>query len=116
MRNIFSLLMLTYLPKRFSFFNNKNFQHIVDINPRMTDKDIWDYSIQHGKVILTKDADFYNRSISSVTKPKVIYFQLGNVTLDELHIYFKLNWESILKHLKNASLIIASRDNIKVII
>jgi len=77
----FSFLVDVNLPKWFSFFNKENFIHIVDINPFMTDDEIWEYAIKNDKVILTKDTDFYSKSISNVVKPKVIFFQLGNMTL-----------------------------------
>jgi predicted nuclease of predicted toxin-antitoxin system len=112
----YSFLVDVNLPKYFSFFNDEKFVHIVDLNPRMTDDDVWEYAIKHDKVILTKDADFYSKSISSIIKPKVIYFQLGNMTLAELHRYFELNWESLCNYLEETSLIIAERDNIKIVV
>ncbi len=111
----FSFLVDVNLPKWFSFFNNENFLHVVDINPRMTDVEIWEYAIKHNKVILTKDTDFYSKSISLAITPKVIWFQLGNMTLAELHHYFELNWGKIIHHLIEANLIIAKKDRINVI-
>jgi predicted nuclease of predicted toxin-antitoxin system len=51
----------------------------------------------------------------SENAPKVIYLQLGNITLKELHFYFEENWNSIIAHLDKTSLIIAQKDQIKVI-
>lgn len=112
----YSFLVDFNLPKRFSFFCSEKFIHIADIDPCMTDDNIWDYALENNKVILTKDTDFYSKSISAVVKPKVIYFQIGNMTLDELHQYFELHWITIIDHLKEASLIITQRDKIKVIV
>ena len=112
----YSFLVDVNLPKKFSFFKCANFVHVVDINPRFTDEEIWDYALSEDKVILTKDADFYEKSISSETKPKVIFMQLGNLTIKELHHFFELNWGIIIDHLENASLIIVNIDNIKVVI
>ena len=103
------------LPKRFNFFNSPDFIHIVDINPLMTDEEIWKYALKTRCVILTKDADFYNLFINSATTPKVIYFQLGNCTLKQLHDYFTANWNNILSHLDDNSMIIALKDKIQVI-
>jgi len=114
--NEYSFLVDVNLPKWFSFFNKENFSHIVDINSRMTDDEIWEYAIEHNKVILTKDTDFYSKSISSIIKPKVIFFQLGNMTLVELHNYFELYWSTIISHLTEADLIIARRHQINVIV
>ena len=111
----FSFLVDVNLPKRFDFFNNENFTHVVDINPRMSDDEIWKYAIENNKIILTKDTDFYSRAISSSIAPKVIWFQLGNMTLKKLHQYFKLNWEIVLSHLTEGKLIIAQKEQINVI-
>jgi predicted nuclease of predicted toxin-antitoxin system len=112
----YSFLVDVNLPKWFSFFNKENFIHIVDMDTRMTDDDIWEYAIRNNKVILTKDTDFYNKSISTLVKPKVIYFQLGNMTLADLHNYFEVNWSKILSHLREADMIIVQRDKINVIL
>ena len=42
------------LPKRFAPFNSDKFIHVVDINPKMTDNEIWDCALKHNKVILNK--------------------------------------------------------------
>ena len=47
------------LPKYFRFFNSDNFIHDVDINPCMTDTEIWNYALNNNLVILTKDSDFF---------------------------------------------------------
>ena len=103
------------LPKKFKFFNSPNFTHVVDINPQMTDDEIWNYAIEKDKVIITKDADFYDRFMYSENAPKVIYIRLGNITLKELHLYFEKNWDTIITHLDKTSLVIAKKDCIQVI-
>lgn len=114
--NKYSFVVDVNLPKRFSFFNNDAFVHVVDIDPFMTDDQLWNYALKHNRVIITKDSDFYEKSLSSDKNPKVIYLKLGNATLNELHRFFELNWNDILKHLELASLIIVEWTQIKVII
>jgi predicted nuclease of predicted toxin-antitoxin system len=104
------------LPKKFSFFNSANFEHVVDINPRLTDEEIWNYALDKNRVIITKDTDFYNRSISSEIRPKVIFLQLANITLKQLHHFFQLNWQVIIDYLDKGDLIIVNQNQIKVII
>jgi len=77
------------LPKHFSFFNTPDFHHVSDINPSMTDQEIWTYALANKLVIITKDADFYYKCITSSNYPKIIHLQLGNLTLKELHNYFE---------------------------
>jgi predicted nuclease of predicted toxin-antitoxin system len=102
------------LPKHFSYFNNSNFLHIADIDPKMSDKKIWNYAIHHNCVILTKDTDFYDLFLTVESHPKVVYFQLGNLTIKELHLYFEKYWPTIIKLLENASFIIAGSSKITV--
>lgn len=111
----FQFLVDVNLPKRFNFFNSPLFTHIVDIDPFMTDEQIWKYAIENDKVILTKDADFYDKFMFSEISPKVIYFQLGNLTLKELHSFFLINWADVISHLEEGSMIVVQKDQIKVI-
>lgn len=103
------------LPKYFSYFNDSRFIHVVDINPKMTDDDIWNYALKYKLIILTKDVDFYIKFISESLTPKIIYFQLGNITLNELHIYFEKYWSYLLKLLKSYDFLIARQYDVKVI-
>lgn len=100
------------LPKQFSFFNKSSFHFVADIDPKMSDTKLWEYLLKNNLVIVTKDTDFYNLSISSVNKPKVIYLQLGNMKIPELHEFFEKNWSGIVHHLSESSMIIVQRDKI----
>jgi predicted nuclease of predicted toxin-antitoxin system len=111
----FDFLVDVNLPKMFSFFNYSNFTHIVDINPMMTDDEVWKYALKNNQVILTKDTDFYYKYMNSLVSPKVVYFQLGNTTLKNLHIYFEKNWDIIISYLDTYNLIYATKDQIIII-
>ena len=111
----FQFLVDVNLPKRFSFFNSPLFTHIADIDAYMTDQQVWEYALENEKVILTKDADFYDKFMISKVSPKVVYFQLGNLSLKELHNFFMNNWEAIISHLENGSMLVVQKDQIKVI-
>ncbi len=39
---------------------------------------VWDYARQHGFVIVSKDADFHQRSFVFGAPPKVVWVRLGN--------------------------------------
>lgn len=103
------------LPKKFQFFHSHQFLHVVDINPFMKDKEIWDYAIANELVILTKDTDFYELHLTNDVFPKVVYFKLGNMGLNDLHQFFQEFWPSIITKLENSSFIIAYLDKITVI-
>ena len=112
----FSFLVDVNLPKRFRFFNSDKFTHVVDIDCHMTDTKNWEYAITHRFVILTKDADFYHKSILSQESPKIVYFQLGNMSINDLFNYFTLNWEQIVAKLGHSLLIVAKRDSIDIVL
>jgi len=103
------------LPKRFSFFNSPEFTHLVDINSEMSDTEVWSYAKENDFIILTKDSDFYYRSLFEEKTVKVIYLKLGNQKLSELHIFFTNNWGLIKKQIESHWLIIASHDEIEII-
>jgi predicted nuclease of predicted toxin-antitoxin system len=104
------------LPKKFSFFNNPNFEFVADIELTLSDSDIWKYALENDLVILTKDSDFYHRSILAKLRPKIVYFELGNRTLKQLHEYFTTNWPKIVNSLLNADLIVATRNTVDELI
>ena len=103
------------LPKFFRYFNNEHFVHVVDLNPQMSDTMLWKYAMKHDLIILTKDADFYFMALINEDCPKVVYFQLGNHTIRQLHNYFELHWESIVKQLEMATFIIAKPSKIEIV-
>jgi predicted nuclease of predicted toxin-antitoxin system len=103
------------LPKFFIFFNHPNFTHVVDIDPHWTDKEIWEYALEKNYVILSKDVDFYNRFIASDISPKIIYLQLGNLSLKNLYAFFEENWSNILLNLNKGKLFYVTLNNIKII-
>ncbi len=104
------------LPKFFSFFNHTGFVHVVDIDPCMSDEALWRYALEHSCTILTKDVDFYHKCSAGGPCPKVIHFQLGNMTLRELHRYFEQYWSTIVDQLATATLIRAERDQLVVLL
>jgi predicted nuclease of predicted toxin-antitoxin system len=53
--------------------------HVREIGLRQAeDAVIWDYAAQHGLAIVTKDADFRQRSFLLGHPPKIIWLRLGN--------------------------------------
>ncbi|MBI5769123.1 MAG: DUF5615 family PIN-like protein [Verrucomicrobia bacterium] len=48
------------------------------------DEVIWEYAGQHGCVLVSKDSDFYERSLLFGPPPKFVWLSLGNCTRDEV--------------------------------
>jgi predicted nuclease of predicted toxin-antitoxin system len=54
-------------------------QHVRDVGLRdAADAVIWQYAAQHGFAIVTKDADFHQRSFLYGHPPKVVWVRVGN--------------------------------------
>ncbi|TKB73958.1 MAG: hypothetical protein E8D46_08760 [Nitrospira sp.] len=53
--------------------------HVRDIGlSTASDDDVWQYAAQHGFTVVTKDADFHQRSFLFGHPPKVVWIRLGN--------------------------------------
>ena len=53
--------------------------HVREVGLKAADDaDVWSYASQHGLAIVTKDADFRQRSFLFGHPPKVIWVRLGN--------------------------------------
>ena len=51
---------------------------------RADDDAVWAHAARHGLVIVSKDADFHQRSFVFGHPPKVIWIQRGNCPTDEI--------------------------------
>ncbi len=59
--------------------------HVRDVGLKSsTDRKVWDYAVEKGYIIVTKDADFRQRSFLLGPPPKVIWIGLGNCSTREI--------------------------------
>jgi len=100
------------LPKYFKFFNKPEFSFVIDISLTFSDTKIWEYAVEKNLIIITKDTDFYYRSLIASIKPKVVYISLGNISLKQLNSYFTLYWHIIEEALHNHYLIVVKEEGI----
>ena len=47
------------------------------------DPAIWAYAVEHGFLLVSKDTDFYERSVLYGAPPKVIWLRIGNSTVND---------------------------------
>lgn len=58
-----------------------NCQHVRNVGLKEApDTEVWDYARSNGYTIVSKDSDFYQRSLTLGFPPKVIWVRLGNCT------------------------------------
>lgn len=53
---------------------------------------IWQYAVEHGAAILTKDEDFAQRCLVHQQAPVVVWLRIGNATNPELLAWFLPQW------------------------
>ena len=59
--------------------------HVRDVGlASSTDAEVWRYALEHGLAIVSKDADFRQRSFSFGHPPKVVWIQRGNCSTAEI--------------------------------
>lgn len=83
------------LPYRFVHWAGNEYIHQHDIDPRLSDKQIWEYAKNNNLTIVTKDSDFADRMIMSEPPPKVIHIKIGNIKLNQFHSFIAKNWNKI---------------------
>jgi predicted nuclease of predicted toxin-antitoxin system len=50
---------------------------------RAQDTEVWRYAAENGFTIVTKDADFHQRSLLLGSPPKVVWLRIGNCSVAE---------------------------------
>ncbi len=83
------------LPRHLTVWNREKCEFVADIDPSLSDKDIWTYATGHGLVIVSKDADFADRVLLSTSGPSVIHLKVGNMKFRELDEFLARVWEDI---------------------
>jgi predicted nuclease of predicted toxin-antitoxin system len=48
---------------------------------RASDAEVWNYAAEHGYTIVSKDADFHQRSLLLGAPPKVVWVRQGNCSV-----------------------------------
>lgn len=93
-----------------------SFIFVKDISLTMPDNDIWLTAIEHNYTLLTRDKDFYYRSIQSTAAPKVVLFRIGNCVNDVLIDTFAKHIQEIEKLMKQHRLLALWPNEIQIII
>ena len=59
--------------------------HVRDLGlDRSSDAEVWRHASENGYAIVTKDADFHERSLLSGHPPKVVWIRRGNCTTTQI--------------------------------
>ncbi len=59
--------------------------HVREVELQAVDDEVvWDYAHDHGFVIVSKDAEFHQRSLVLGAPPKFVWIRLGNCSTDDI--------------------------------
>jgi len=75
----------------------------VGRNP--TDSQIWNFARTHDLVIVSKDADFSDRIITSLPPRRVVHLRFGNLRRNEYHALLARRWPQVESLLKTSKLV-----------
>lgn len=71
--------------------------HVVEIGlEHADDGDIWEFAKANSFVVVTKDADFQQRSFLFGPPPAVVWLRLGNASTSEIEDHVRANSWAIL--------------------
>jgi predicted nuclease of predicted toxin-antitoxin system len=83
------------LPINIQFSPTWPVEHVTDLGDSLSDTEIWEYAKTHDLVIVTKDADFSDRIITSSPPPRVIHLRFGNMRKRDFHAFLSRVWAKI---------------------
>jgi predicted nuclease of predicted toxin-antitoxin system len=83
---------------------------VVEIGLRHAkDSAIWNYAVEHGAAILTKDEDFAERCIHTQNSPVIVWMRIGNATNPRLLEWFLPVLPAVLQRLEAGDRLIEVR-------
>jgi len=101
------------LPVRLRFSPRLPIVPISKVGRTPSDSQIWEFARKHDLVIMSKDADFSDRIITSLPPPKVVHLRFGNLRRDEFHALLARVWPQIETLLKTHKLVNVYSDRLE---
>ena len=89
--NNLSFKLIKLLKEEFSYIS-----HVGDFNlSKANDDEIWNYAKNNGFIIVTKDSDFFDKSLLYGKPPKVIWLRIQNSSTMNIYKIIKSNIKKI---------------------
>ena len=77
-------------------------EHVHDCNlGSASDVAIWEYAKTHGFTIVSKDSDFFERSVLYGVPPKIIWVRVGNCSTTEIAELLRFGLEAVTAFIEN---------------
>lgn len=93
------------LPFKIQCWSSNAFVHVLKINPKWDDKEIWQYAKQNQLTIITKDKDFSVKQITEESPPKLVHIKFGNLKFNDFSNRIETVWQEIEMLLQTYSVI-----------
>jgi len=103
---IFNYLVDESLPSTIPFWNKKKFAHASGLVNICYDTDIWQHALENDLVIITKDTNFYYRSLAASGSPKVVWVRTSAIKKKKFNKRLKACWKKVEKQLLLKSFIV----------
>ncbi len=103
------------LPRWMSVWSGADFEYVVDIDPSLSDRKIWDYAKPRSLTIVTKDADFTDRALLSPGDVNVIHFRTGNMKIKSFEEFLQITWDIICAYNADHQIVTVFEDHIDCI-
>jgi predicted nuclease of predicted toxin-antitoxin system len=82
-------------------------EHVADLKlSSAPDRDIWNYALANGAVLITKDEDFITMRALNAKGPAIVWVRLGNTTRRELLARISSTLPAILSGLQRGETVI----------
>jgi predicted nuclease of predicted toxin-antitoxin system len=79
--------------------------HVRKWGTRLSDAEIWNRARSDAFVLLTKDADFFDRLALEGSPPKVVWVRIGNQRRGQLEQRIAREWPNVTALLKTVDLV-----------
>lgn len=103
------------LPRIPSLKSKLPIQHALDVGPRPSDSELWDYAREHDLAIVTKDADFSQRIVLTSPPPRVIHLRVGNMRRRDFVVWLEETWPQIEARVPSHKLLNVFLDSIEAL-
>jgi predicted nuclease of predicted toxin-antitoxin system len=85
-------------------------EHVLDLAMAAnSDREIWEYALTHGAVVLTKDQDFASRRAIDFTGPQIVWLRCGNTRRHALLVWFAQQFSAVMAALERGEAVIEIR-------
>ena len=89
--------------------------HTTQLGKRLSDSELWMEASERDCILVTKDADFFDRLVLHGPPPKVVWVRVGNIRRRDMETLFTQNWTQIQSLLAEADLVELFVDRVEAI-